>query len=86
MIIPDFSGKEFDDEKRFREELTTTLSNLLGEATGRISATEVAFPKGMIFYIVDDPTITIPKGFKIADGTNQTFNVSDKTLLPIQRI
>ena len=85
--VPDFTDKEFDNwDNKTREKLTESLRKIQEDATSNVASTEVNFPKGMIFYIVDDPTIVIPKGYKKADGTNQTFDVNTKTLIPIQRV
>ena len=86
MGIPDLTDTQFDDEKLFRQVLTETLRKLDGGVGANVASTSVDFPYGLVFYIVDDPSVVIPKGYKKADGKSGTFDVTNRTLIPIQRV
>ena len=85
--VPDFTDKEFDNwDDKTREKLTEALRKIQEDATSNVASTEVNFPKGTIFYIADDTSVVIPKGYKKADGTSGTYDASSKPPIPIQKI
>ena len=81
--IPDFTDKNFDDVKLLREELTKALRALNRQVN---SPDDVDLGKNTVLGWVDDGKTPLPDGYKVADGTNGTFDAKTSKIIYIQRV
>ncbi len=79
METPKFEDKEYDDNKRLREDLTKALKDL----QVLIGKVEQQFPVGGIAYWIKGETL--PNGFAQANGTKGAVDITKAEIIPIQR-
>ena len=81
--IPDLTSDAYKEEKDFREVLTRVLKELNKQAGG---TTSLNLGKNVILPAVYENDFVPPRGWRIMDGTQGTFNPDEVQVIYIQKI
>lgn len=81
--IPDIRQYSFSDEQKFKEALNTALEQIVKQI-GAVKEPDALSNQIIQWY--NDGATPIPKGYKLADGNNGTFNAGSGKVILIQKV
>lgn len=82
-LIPNLTSKEYDDPQKLREALQRALDDINRDANKPL---DIVLGDNVILAWVDDGVTPIPRGYKVADGTNGTFDAKTSKIIQIQKV